>query len=68
MTRCDLEYWGIDELLMDPCCALKYYPDIELCVSEMRGEEKAKEKQFIKEQDEDFGNTRIGINLLAMII
>lgn len=53
---------------MDPCCALKYYPDIELCVSEMRGEEKAKEKQFIKEQDEDFGNTRIGINLLAMII
>ena len=53
---------------MDPCCALKYYPDIELCVSKMRGEEKAKEKQFIKEQDEDFGNTRIGINLLAMII
>ena len=45
---------------MDPCCALKYYPDIELCVSEMRGEEKAKEKQFQKEQDEDFGNGKIG--------
>ena len=45
---------------MDPCCALKYYPDIELCVSEMRGEEKAKEKQFQKEQDEDFGDGKIG--------
>ena len=22
----------IDELLLDPCCALKYYPSIEECV------------------------------------
>ena len=27
----DMEYWGIDELLLEPCCALKYYPEIELC-------------------------------------
>ena len=56
------EYWGIDELLMDPCCALKYYPDIELCVSEMNGEEKAKERQCQKEQDENFGTSRLGFN------
>ncbi len=31
----DLEYWGIDELLLEPCCALKYYPEIELCVKVM---------------------------------
>ena len=30
----DLEYWGIDELMMEPCCALKYYPEIEICVNE----------------------------------
>ena len=30
----DLEYWGIDELMMEPCCALKYYPEIETCVNE----------------------------------
>lgn len=45
---------------MDPCCALKYYPDIELCVSEMTGEEKAKEKQYSKELEENFGPSRIG--------
>ena len=22
----DLEYWQIDELILEPCCALKYYP------------------------------------------
>ena len=30
----DMEYWGIDELMMEPCCALKYYPEIETCVNE----------------------------------
>ena len=27
-------YRGIDELMMEPCCALKYYPEIEICVNE----------------------------------
>ena len=58
--KTELEYWGVDELLMDPCCALKYYPDIELCVSELNGEEKAKQRRAIKEQDEDFGESRLG--------
>ena len=26
----DLEYWSIDELIMEPCCALKYFPKIEV--------------------------------------
>jgi len=29
-----MEYWGIDELMMEPCCALKYYPEIDTCVNE----------------------------------
>ena len=26
----DLEYWVIDELIMEACCALKYFPQIEV--------------------------------------
>ena len=26
----DLEYWIIDELIMEACCALKYFPQIEV--------------------------------------
>ena len=36
----DLEYWGIDELMMEPCCALKYYPEIETCVNEKQVKKK----------------------------
>ena len=25
----DIMYWGVDELTMEPCCALKYYPEAE---------------------------------------
>ena len=26
----DLDFWNINELLLEPCCALKYFPDIEV--------------------------------------
>ena len=26
----DLEFWNINELLLEPCCALKFFPDIEV--------------------------------------
>ena len=29
----DLEYWLLDELIMEPCCALKYFPKIEVKLS-----------------------------------
>ena len=35
VTKKDLEYWMMDELLLEPCCALKYYPEIELCHKEV---------------------------------
>ncbi|XP_023328465.1 potassium voltage-gated channel subfamily B member 2 isoform X2 [Eurytemora carolleeae] len=56
----DLEYWQIDELILEPCCALKYYPEIELCVKEQKGEQEAKAKEAQRLKDEDFGNSRIG--------
>ena len=60
VTKCDLEYWGIDELLLEPCCALRYYPEIELCVKEVEGEEISRKKTKERRQAEDFGPTKIG--------
>ena len=31
VMRRELEYWGLSELDMEACCALKYYPQIEVC-------------------------------------
>ncbi len=60
VTKTELEYWGIDELLLEPCCALKYYPEIELCFKEVEGEEVSRLKQERRKMEEDFGDTRIG--------
>ena len=24
----DLEYWAVDEYSLEPCCALKYFPEV----------------------------------------
>ena len=32
----DLEFWNINELLLEPCCALKFFPDIEVKISIMK--------------------------------
>ena len=44
----DILYWGIDELTMEPCCALKYYPEVDVLQSEKDGD--IKQKQKILEQ------------------
>merc|ERR1719237_264598 len=56
----DLEYWEVDELAMEPCCALKYYPQIDVCQSEKDGDIAAKKKELELAAEEDFGNTRFG--------
>ena len=38
----DLEYWIIDDLLLEPCCSLKYFPEVEVCQSEKDGDLQAK--------------------------
>jgi hypothetical protein len=60
MTRDDMEYWGIDILLVEPCCAVKYYPEIEICVREIDMEEKEKQSEIEREKIEDFGPTLHG--------
>lgn len=56
----DLEYWQIDELILEPCCALKFYPEIEICVKEQKGEHEAKRKEAQRLEDENFGTHRLG--------
>ena len=60
VTKTDLHYWGIDELLLEPCCALRYYPEIELCVKEVEGEEISRKKVKERKQMEDFGDSKLG--------
>jgi len=60
MTRDDMEYWGIDVLLVEPCCAVKYYPEIEICVKEIEMEENEKQIEIEREKLEDFGPTLHG--------
>ncbi len=55
ITRDDLNYWGIDELLIEPCCAVRYYPEIEICQNELDMEEDEKRKEVEREKLEDFG-------------
>ena len=56
----DLEYWGIDELLLDPCCALKHYPDMEQSKKEASRALEFKRKEEERMIYEDFGNSWIG--------
>ena len=56
----DLEYWSIDELVMEPCCALKYYPQIDVCQSEKDGDIATKQKELELAEEEDFGQSCTG--------
>ena len=60
ITREDLNYWGIDDLLVEPCCAVKYYSEIEVCQSELDMEEDEKRKTIEREKLEDFGPSSLG--------
>ena len=53
----DITYWGVDELTMEPCCALKYYPEVDVLQSEKDGELKKKRKVLEQAAEEDFGTT-----------
>ncbi|TRY79557.1 hypothetical protein TCAL_13754, partial [Tigriopus californicus] len=44
----------------EPCCALKFYPEIEICVKEQKGEHEAKRKEAQRLEDENFGTHRLG--------
>ena len=60
VMQSDFEYWGIDELLIESCCSLKYFPQLDVCQNEKIGDEEAKRKAEEKMKREDFGNSKLG--------
>ena len=59
-TRDDLAYWGLDELVLEPCCAVKFYPEIEVCIKEINMEESEKQREIEREKLEDWGDSFVG--------
>ena len=60
VTQEDLAFWGIDELQMEPCCALKYYPHIVACQTEVEEERQEYEQLKKKQLTEYFGDNWYG--------
>ena len=59
VMRRDYTFWGLDELNLEPCCALKFYPEMQNCViqTDMDTEEKIKEDEMLA--TEDFGEGKL---------
>ena len=55
-----LEYWGIDQYLLEPCCALKYFPQLEMSQNEKDEDLEIKKKMLQLSEEEDFGSSKIG--------
>ena len=56
----DLDYWGFNELFLDPCCYIGYFVEKEECEHILKGERIAKKRADQRLMDEDFGNSFIG--------
>ena len=52
-----IEYWRLDELLLDPCCAMKYYNDVKTCVMEIEDHVDTTDKFKKTLEAEDFGQS-----------
>ena len=51
VMRREFEFWGLDELDMEACCALKYYPEIDVC--RVQKEKEIAENQKVKFEAEE---------------
>ena len=56
----DLEFWGIDKSLMDACCALTHYPELELSQKESNRDKMSRISEAKQAKEEDFGETWMG--------
>ena len=60
VMRTDFEYWELDELDLEPCCALKFYPSIEICNTQIEGDIQDKIKEDREKNLENFGQGLVG--------
>ena len=49
----DLEYWGIDKLLLDGCCAVRHYPEMETRRREYEASSKNLEREEYQQSKKD---------------
>ena len=56
----ELEYWMIDELLLQPCCSIKHYSNIDKCKNEIEGDKEHQRREEELAREEDFGDTHYG--------
>ena len=59
VMRRDFLYWGLEELNLEACCALKFYPQVEICNTQIEGDNAEKLKEEAEKKAEDFGNSRL---------
>ena len=55
----DFHYWGLDELDLEACCALKYYPEIEVCRLQKEGDKQQNMKEKEEADEANFGEGRL---------
>ena len=56
----DLEFWGINLNLMDSCCLMKHYPELQASQNETKRILKRNEEEERIAREEDFGDTLLG--------
>ena len=56
----DLKYWGIDYFLMDACCVLDHYSELEKAKEEAKLEKAAKALLIQRLKEENFGTSITG--------
>ena len=59
VMRRDFLYWGLEELNLEACCALKFYPQVEICNTQIEGDNAEKLKEEAEKKAEDFGNSKL---------
>ena len=55
----DLEYWGIDKLLLNACCEIRHYPEMEARQREYERSMKIRAKEEKRRAEENFGQSYI---------
>ena len=56
VMRRDFTYWGLDELNLEACCALKYYPQIGVCQAQKEGDDEENLKDEEMYEADNFDN------------
>ena len=59
VMRGDFTYWGLEELELEACCALKFYPQIETCNTQIESDIAEKLKEEAEKNEEEFGDSKV---------